>query len=76
MPALHWWHFQLTEMPNLADLALQVLHIPASSTSSKRIFSAAGLTATSRSGSLQAERFANILMVRFNYPAAIASRSK
>jgi hypothetical protein len=46
-------------MPHLADLALKVLYIPASSTSSERISSAAGLTATSRRGRLQAERFAN-----------------
>jgi hypothetical protein len=76
MPALHWWHLQRKDMPHLADLALKVLHIPASSTSSERIFSAAGLTATSRRGRLNAARFANTLRVRFNHPAAIASRSR
>jgi hypothetical protein len=75
-PALHWWHLQREDMPHLADLALKVLHIPASSTSSERIFSAAGLMATSRRGRLRAERFAIILMVGFNHPAAFAPRSK
>jgi hypothetical protein len=61
-PGLHWWHLQRKDMPHLANLALKVLHIPASSTASERIFSAAGLTATSRRGRLQAARFANILV--------------
>jgi hypothetical protein len=74
-PTLQWWHKRRGVMPHLADLAFKVLPIPASSTSSKRIFSAAGLTATDRRGRLTSANLATTLFVRFNHPGAIASRA-
>ena len=43
---LHWWRENQHSFPNVANIARQVLCIPATSTPSERVFSTAGNIAT------------------------------
>jgi hypothetical protein len=41
---MDWWRLKQQQYPLLANIALRVLAIPATSTPSERVFSAAGIT--------------------------------
>ena len=63
---LSWWKQHETDFPNLAELAKKYLNIPASSASSERNFSAAGLVISERRTRLSTENVDSILFLHDN----------
>ena len=63
---LAWWKNHENEFPHLARCAKYILGIPASSATSERFFSAAGLTVSPLRASLQEDKVEEILQVRLN----------
>ena len=63
---LGWWNANKTVYPKLTRLARSVLCIPASSSSSERVFSAAGLTISERRTALNPETVDSILFLHNN----------
>ena len=55
-----------TAMPELRDLALRLLGVPASSTASERVFSAGGYTCSSRRAKLSSEHLEKIMFINRN----------
>lgn len=66
---LAWWAQHRATMPLLQELAARILCVPASSASSERLFSKAGLTLTAKRTRLKPDRVAQLVTVR----GAIAS---
>ncbi|CAM9225809.1 unnamed protein product, partial [Laminaria digitata] len=66
---LQWWEEHRSTLPLLKELAARVLCVPASSASSERLFSKAGLTLTKQRARLTGSRVAQLVTVR----GAIAS---
>lgn len=60
---LGWWRINSSIYPKLAKLARSVLCIPASSSSSERVFSAAGRTIDQRRTSLKPDTVDAILFL-------------
>ena len=52
---LHWWKLNEPALPKLANVAKRLLCVPASSSSSERVFSAAGSTVSQRRTALDPE---------------------
>lgn len=63
---LEWWKINKTSFPKLAKLARSVLCIPASSSSSERVFSAAGRTITQRRTALKPSTVDSIIFLHKN----------
>ena len=63
---LHWWKATEAHLPKLAKVARRILAIPASSASSERAFSAAGVTISQRRTALDPETVNNILFIYSN----------
>lgn len=61
---LEWWDGHRSTFPLLRHLAERVLCVPASSASSERLFSKAGLTLTKKRASLKGTKVAQIVTVR------------
>ena len=60
---LEWWRGAAASLPHLARLARKLLCIPATSASSERIFSSAGLTITARRARLTQENASALLFL-------------
>jgi len=63
---LGWWHSQRETYPRLSKLARAILPIPATSAPSERVFSAAGLTITSKRSQLAPSTVNKIVFVHEN----------
>jgi hypothetical protein len=61
---LEWWRGNAVQIPHLARLARGLLCIPATSASSERLFSAAGLTISARRARLTSEHAEDLLFLR------------
>lgn len=59
-----WWQSRSVNFPILHDLAQRILCVPASSASSERLFSKAGLTLTAKRTRLTPARVAQLVTVR------------
>lgn len=66
---LDMWREKASEFPKLASVARRVLAIPATQAQSDRMFSAAGLTADKRRGSLDPENVELLVFLRCNWAA-------
>ncbi|XDV36787.1 hypothetical protein PO909_006510 [Leuciscus waleckii] len=64
---LPWWRINQARYPTLAQLAKSFLGIPATSTPSERLFSAAGNIASKRRASLSAEHVDMLTFLHCNY---------
>ena len=62
---LAWWDECRGTFPLLHDLATRILCVPASSASSERLFSKAGLTLTAKRTRLKGQRVAQLVTVRW-----------
>ncbi|CAM9650060.1 unnamed protein product, partial [Laminaria digitata] len=58
---LVWWEERSATLPLLRELALRILCVPASSASSERLFSKAGLTLTKQRSRLTGRRVAQLV---------------
>ena len=63
---LLWWKTQSTFLPKLSIIAKQVLCIPASSATSERNFSRAGLIVTDRRSCIDPDHVNNLLFINNN----------
>ena len=63
---LEWWNEQPPEYDGLRIIARRYLSVPASSTKSESVFSAAGRTITQYRARLHGETAASLLMIREN----------
>jgi len=63
---LHWWKATEAHLPKLAKVARRILAIPASSASSERAFSVAGVTVSQCRTALDPETVNNILFIYSN----------
>ena len=63
---LTWWKDNAASFPNLARLALRYLSVPATSTSSERAYSAAGILTTGRRGALSSENVDRLVFLNKN----------
>lgn len=63
---LGWWKMNSEQYPQLANLARSVLAIPASSSKSERVFSAAGRTIVQRRTALKPSTVDTILFLHDN----------
>lgn len=63
---LHWWQLNEPALPKMANVARRLLCVPASSSSSENIFSAAGSTVSQRRTALDPESVDSILFVHSN----------
>ena len=64
---LEWWRTNAASLPYLARLARKLLCIPATSASTERIFSSAGLTITRLRARLTPDNASNILFLAGAY---------
>lgn len=64
---LSWWRANAARYPNLAKLAKSFLSIPATSTPSERLFSAAGNIATKRRASLTSDHVNMLTFLHCNH---------
>lgn len=67
---LPWWKLKKTQYPRLHDLAMQILPIQATSASSERVFSTAGLTIANDRARLLPENAAILIFLRAAWPVA------
>jgi hypothetical protein len=65
---LVWWKLNETRFPHLARLARKILCIPATSASSERVFSTAGLTITQARASLKPENASSLIFLHDTIP--------
>lgn len=65
---LKFWGSNQCQFPLLAQLAREVLCIPASSCSSERLFSATGRIITPSRCNLAPERTEDLIYIKFNFP--------
>ena len=63
---LSWWKNHESDFPNLSRCARYILGIPASSATSERFFSAAGLTVSALRTNLAEDKVEEILQIRLN----------
>lgn len=63
---LPWWRENEKNFPHVARVARRLLSVPASSASSERSFSAAGLTLSQRRAALDPDTVDDILFVHSN----------
>lgn len=65
--ALDWWKAHQKSLPLLAELARNVLCIPAASASSERVFSASGNIITDQRHNLSPENAKKLTLIKVNY---------
>lgn len=67
---LKWWSFHCLQFPLLSALARRVLCIPATSASSERIFSEAGLVVSKKRTNLRSDNVKELIFLKHNMPIA------
>ena len=65
--ALKWWKGKAAKYPIISQLARKLLAIPASSTPSERVFSAAGNIVTKKRSCLSADHVDALVTLAMNY---------
>jgi len=70
---LPWWKAKACMFPRLAKLAKRVLAIPATSASSERTFSRAGLAVTEKRTNLDADSVTDLLVIHNYFLVIIAT---
>jgi hypothetical protein len=65
---LAWWKAQAPNLPLLSEVARRVLAIPASSTSSERVFSSSGNVVTSQRMNLDPVAVKKLVFIHDNWP--------
>ena len=63
---LHWWNTHKEVLPRMSEISRQTLHVPASSSSSERLFSAAGEFDTVKRAKLSVETFEDMTLMKNN----------
>ncbi len=61
-----WWQDRSNQFPHLLKLAVKYIYLPATSSSSERIFSTAGYILNQRRTRLTGENLNNILFLNLN----------
>jgi hypothetical protein len=73
---LGWWKEAHTSYPGLARLARRTLCIPATSATSERLFSQAGLTVTKLRNRLSSDNVSMLLFLRMSWPVVDAHKRR
>lgn len=63
---LHWWSIHRHSFPRLSKVARRIMNIPASSATSERCFSRAGLVITDRRSRIDPDHVNDILFINYN----------
>ena len=67
---LDWWRIHEPRFPLVAELSRRILCIPATSASSERVFSAAGLTISKKRASLNPDTAADLIFLNGSWAQA------
>ena len=67
---LQWWRKHCQQLPLLSEVARKVLCIPATSASSERLFSTAGLTVTDKRSSLTGSNVGRLVFLKGSWEKA------
>jgi hypothetical protein len=73
---LEWWKHASPRFPGLAQLARRILCIPATSATSERLFSQAGLTVSKLRNRLSDDHVTMLLFLRMSWPAVDAYKGR